>query len=98
MGNTPLRPRRRTPLPLAAVVACAALAGGLLQAVPAAAAPTPTPGSSRATPPTPSSRVADPGGKLGKGWNTSRDRAVTAAADADGLHVLVADSAKAYEW
>ncbi|MBN0048417.1 hypothetical protein JS756_30810 [Streptomyces actuosus] len=35
---------------------------------------------------------------LGKGWNTSQDRAVTAAADADGLHILVADSKQAYAW
>ncbi|MFF4485069.1 hypothetical protein ACFY0F_01015 [Streptomyces sp. NPDC001544] len=79
-------------------MACAALAGGLLQAAPAAAAPTRTPGSSQTGPPQPSGRVVDPGDKLGKGWKTSQDRAVTAAADADGLHVLVADSAKAYEW
>ncbi|MCC5480642.1 golvesin C-terminal-like domain-containing protein [Streptomyces barringtoniae] len=40
----------------------------------------------------------DPDKKLGKGWNTSKDRAVTAAADSDGLRILVADSAKAYDW
>ncbi|WP_405883862.1 SGNH/GDSL hydrolase family protein [Streptomyces sp. NBC_01136] len=79
-------------------MACAALAGGLLQAAPATAAPKPSPGRSHATPPTPPSRVTNPDSKLGKGWNTSQDRAVTAAADTDGLHVLVADSAKAYEW
>ncbi|MFJ4534368.1 hypothetical protein ACIP39_00085 [Streptomyces tibetensis] len=45
-----------------------------------------------------SGRIKDPGKKLGKGWNTSQDRAVTAAADADGLHILVADSKNAYAW
>ncbi|WP_064457286.1 SGNH/GDSL hydrolase family protein [Streptomyces hygroscopicus] len=80
------------------MVACAALTGGLLQAAPVVAAPKPNHGRSHTTPPTPPSRVADPGSKLGKGWNTSADRAVTLAADSDGVHVLVADSAKAYEW
>ncbi|MEU5596311.1 hypothetical protein [Streptomyces sp. NPDC020298] len=42
--------------------------------------------------------VSDPDRRLGKGWRTSDDRAVTAAADTDGLHILVADSAKAYTW
>jgi hypothetical protein len=42
--------------------------------------------------------VAEPDKKLGKGWRTSPDRAVTSAADSDGLHVLVADSKKAYAW
>ncbi|MFG3102377.1 SGNH/GDSL hydrolase family protein [Streptomyces sp. NPDC048182] len=75
----------------------AVLVGGLFQAVPATAVPKaePEPG-----PPVPrsSGRVADPDTKLGKGWQTSPDRAVTAAADTDGLHVLVADSTKAYVW
>ncbi|KAK1185261.1 hypothetical protein B7755_048590 [Streptomyces sp. NBS 14/10] len=53
---------------------------------------------SHTTPPNPPGRVAEPSSKLGKGWNTSADRAVTLAADSDGVHVLVADSAKAYEW
>lgn len=35
---------------------------------------------------------------LGKGWKTSADRAVTAAADSDGLHLLVADSKNGYAW
>ncbi|MBX9394252.1 Tat pathway signal protein [Streptomyces sp. TRM72054] len=35
---------------------------------------------------------------LGKGWKTSADRAVTAAADSDGLHLLVADSKTGYSW
>jgi hypothetical protein len=42
--------------------------------------------------------VADPDRKLGRGWRTSADRAVTSAADSDGLHVLVADSKDAYAW
>ncbi|WP_266434992.1 Tat pathway signal protein [Streptomyces sp. NBC_01764] len=35
---------------------------------------------------------------LGKGWKTSADRAVTAVADSDGLHLLVADSTTGYDW
>ncbi|WP_200804559.1 carbohydrate-binding protein [Actinacidiphila paucisporea] len=42
--------------------------------------------------------MADPDKTLGKGWRSSPDRAVTAAADSDGLHVLVADSRDAYAW
>ncbi|WP_329535028.1 Tat pathway signal protein [Streptomyces sp. NBC_01450] len=35
---------------------------------------------------------------LGKGWKTSADRAVTAVADSDGLHLLAADSTTGYDW
>ncbi|MEV6762871.1 Tat pathway signal protein [Streptomyces sp. NPDC051105] len=35
---------------------------------------------------------------LGKGWKTSADRAVTAVADSDGLHLMVADSRNGYSW
>ncbi|MEV5240868.1 hypothetical protein AB0K89_17455 [Streptomyces cinnamoneus] len=49
------------------------------------------------TPPPPG-RVTDPDGNLGKDWKTSKDRAVTAAADVGGLKILVADSETAYEW
>ncbi|WP_433893342.1 SGNH/GDSL hydrolase family protein [Streptomyces sp. CA-111067] len=35
---------------------------------------------------------------LGKGWKTSTDRAVTTAADSDGLHLLTADSTTGYAW
>ncbi|BDH05253.1 hypothetical protein HEK131_24800 [Streptomyces seoulensis] len=35
---------------------------------------------------------------LGKGWKGSADRAVTTAADSDGLHLLVADSHTGYGW
>ncbi|WP_329138244.1 hypothetical protein OG552_30080 [Streptomyces sp. NBC_01476] len=35
---------------------------------------------------------------LGKGWKTSPDRAVTTAADSDGLHLLIADSTTGYAW
>ncbi|MFI1377250.1 SGNH/GDSL hydrolase family protein [Streptomyces longwoodensis] len=84
---------------LAGVAACAVLTG-LIHTTPAyaqaAAKPVPTPLDKQ--PADAPSRVADPATKLGKDWNTSRDRAVTAAADTDGLKVLVADSAKAYEW
>ncbi|MFB9927975.1 hypothetical protein ACFORO_19850 [Amycolatopsis halotolerans] len=42
--------------------------------------------------------VAEPDDKLGPNWRTSDDRAVTTAADRDGLHVLIADSKDAYTW
>ncbi|MFI9101241.1 SGNH/GDSL hydrolase family protein [Streptomyces fildesensis] len=78
------------------------MAGGLLQAVPAVAAPKPKTAagsnSGSATPPAPPGGVTDPGRKLGKDWKTSTDRAVTAAADSDGLRILVADSSNAYVW
>jgi hypothetical protein len=45
-----------------------------------------------------SSKVLAPDGALPKGWKTSADRAVTVAGDSGGLHVLVADSSKAYQW
>ncbi|MEU8613319.1 hypothetical protein AB0C29_35575 [Actinoplanes sp. NPDC048791] len=35
---------------------------------------------------------------LGSGWRSSGDRAWTTASDADGFHILVADSAKGYAW
>lgn len=87
------------------------MSGGLLSAVPAFGAPdagsdskpgaghNTQSGSASATPgPSGSGRVKDPGKKLGTGWKSSPDRAVTAAADADGLHILVADSKEAYAW
>ncbi|WP_406332279.1 hypothetical protein [Streptomyces sp. NBC_00203] len=93
------------------IAACTALSGGLLSAAPAFGAPdagtdsqprsghNTQPGSASATPgPSGSGRVKDPGKKLGTGWKSSPDRAVTAAADADGLHILVADSKEAYAW
>ncbi|WP_392674047.1 SGNH/GDSL hydrolase family protein [Streptomyces sp. LN785] len=79
------------------MAACTALAGGLLQASPVTAAPKPSPSSSGPAAQSPG-RVTDPDTKLGKGWKTSPDRAVTAAADTGGLDILVADSAKAYAW
>ncbi|MEV6052337.1 hypothetical protein [Streptomyces sp. NPDC052107] len=82
---------------MAATVTSAALTGGLLQTVPATAAPKSNSSASTGE----SARhggVSNPDHKLGKGWRTSGDRAVTAAADSDGLHILVADSTKAYEW
>ncbi|WP_051795863.1 SGNH/GDSL hydrolase family protein [Streptomyces sp. NRRL S-87] len=93
-----MRLTRRTLISLAAVTTCAALSGGLLQAVPAAAVPTSVAGPDPRVPVAPPARVADPDRKLGKDWRTSSDRAVTAAADSDGLRILVADSGKAYAW
>lgn len=78
------------------MAACAALTGGLLQAVPAAAAPALFAGD--VPPPATSVRVDSPGETLGKDWKTSKDRAVTGAADAKAFKILVADEAEAYEW
>lgn len=44
------------------------------------------------------SKVEQPDGKLPENWRTSDDRAVTVVGDAQGLHVLVAESAQAYQW
>ncbi|MGW4436614.1 SGNH/GDSL hydrolase family protein [Streptomyces sp. NPDC004596] len=94
-----MRSKRRTRAPLVALVACAAVTGGMLQAAPAGATPAARSSARPATaPPAPSGRVRNPDGKLGRGWQDSPDRAVTAAADADGLRILVADSSKAYAW
>jgi hypothetical protein len=82
---------------MAAVIATAALTGSLIHAAPAVAASQPQPRPSHGKP-TPSARVANPDSKLGKGWKTSKDRAVTAAADTGGLEILVADSSQAYQW
>ncbi|WP_392965953.1 SGNH/GDSL hydrolase family protein [Streptomyces sp. LN245] len=46
----------------------------------------------------PPTRITKPAETLGSDWKTSADRAVTAAADSDGLHLLVADSKSAYAW
>ena len=43
-------------------------------------------------------RVAEPDKTLGSGWRQSRDRAITAATDIDGVNILVADSSDAYAW
>ncbi|WP_327370331.1 SGNH/GDSL hydrolase family protein [Streptomyces sp. NBC_01217] len=93
-----MRRRSRYRRGWAAAAACAALTGGLLQAAgPATAAPEPGRADEQAMP-TPSGQVEDPGKKLGKGWKASPDRAVTSAADTDGLHILTADSPDAYTW
>lgn len=52
------------------------------------------PGPAQTHPP----KVERPDSTLPKGWRTSKDRAVTVVGDSRGLHVLVADSAKAYQW
>ncbi|WP_406124660.1 Tat pathway signal protein [Streptomyces canus] len=93
---TSRRERRRALTILAATAAVA----GLIQVQPAAAkplAPKPTPTSNPA-PAAPKGAVKTPDTTLGKGWKTSGDRAVTSAADSDGLHLLVADSKNAYAW
>lgn len=90
------RQRRRALTIIAATTAVA----GLIQVQPAAAHPTarqPTP-TSKPAPAAPKGAVKAPDTTLGKGWKTSADRAVTTAADSDGLHLLVADSKNAYAW
>ncbi|MFD6552755.1 hypothetical protein [Streptomyces sp. NPDC058398] len=92
-----MRPRRRILTSLAATAACAALTGTLVQTTPAEAAPRPRPAGSHGEP-APPGRVPDPDTRLGRGWKASEDRAVTAAADTDGLKILFADSGQAYRW
>jgi hypothetical protein len=74
--------------------ASAALVGGLLQGTPAIAAAKPVTSLGKSA----SKAVPDPDKTLGSGWKTSSDRAVTLAADTDGVHLLVADSRKTYTW
>ncbi|MFE3638906.1 hypothetical protein, partial [Streptomyces sp. NPDC059168] len=92
-----MRATRHRLAPPAALVVCAALTGTLIQAGPALAAPRPGSAPGRSGPTSPA-RVAHPDSLLGKGWRSSSDRAVTAAADAGGLKIMVADSRRAYEW
>ncbi|MEV8568457.1 Tat pathway signal protein [Streptomyces sp. NPDC051322] len=75
------------------------VAGGVLPAAgPAFAASSAEAAPQQQEKPLAPGHVPDPDTKLGKGWKTSTDRAVIAAADTDGLSVLVADRAKAYAW
>lgn len=94
-----MRSRKTLYARITGAAACAALAGGLIQGTSAAAAPEPKPSPSKsAAPHQPTPGLDDPDHKLGKGWKTSEDRAVTAAADTDGLRILTADSDEAYRW
>ncbi len=78
---------------VAAIAATATLAG-LLQAQPSIAKPTqPSQTQTQIT-----GAVKDPDKALGKNWRNSTERAVTSAADSDGLHLLVADGKNAYAW
>ncbi|MEV7392871.1 Tat pathway signal protein [Streptomyces sp. NPDC091215] len=82
------------------VFAVTAALAGLIQAQPATAKAT-SPVSatvSNPAPVPPKGAIKTPDTTLGTGWKTSADRAVTAAADSDGLHLLVADSKSAYAW
>ncbi|MEV0639413.1 SGNH/GDSL hydrolase family protein [Streptomyces sp. NPDC050619] len=74
--------------------ASAALVGGLVQAAPATASPQPPEPHGTSA----SASATAPDRTLGSGWKTSSDRAVTLAADTDGVHLLVADSRTAYTW
>jgi hypothetical protein len=84
-----------------AALAATALAGPAGAApqgsTPPAKAPATSDAKPPAAPPAPNA-VASPDHDLAKGWKTSQDRAVTLAPDADGLHVLTADSKNAYAW
>lgn len=92
-----MRETRRIRARCAALLTCAALTGTVIQTMPALAAPHRHPAQGHSKP-APTGRVTDPDKKLGRGWKTSKDRAVTAAADSHGLKVLVADSSEAYAW
>ncbi|MFG3292860.1 Tat pathway signal protein [Streptomyces sp. NPDC048179] len=82
------------------VFAVTAALAGLIQTEPAAAQATgfTSATSSNPEPTATQGAVKAPDTTLGKGWRTSADRAVTAVADSDGLHLLVADSKSAYAW
>jgi hypothetical protein len=43
-------------------------------------------------------RLSDPGVVLGPHWRASRDRVMTVAGDATGMHVLVANASYGYAW
>ncbi|HEV2373249.1 MAG TPA: hypothetical protein VGS19_13880, partial [Streptosporangiaceae bacterium] len=89
---------RRAARWLAACVPFGLVMAMLAQALSAAAAGTPGPRVRPAAAPPSPSRLASPAAVLPRGWRSSRDREVTVAADAAGLHVLVADEAAGYAW
>lgn len=94
-----MRRRRRARTSIALAAAALVVTGLVPAAAPALAAGTEaTQTTEPSTQSTPSSQVDNPGKKLGTGWKTSKDRAVTSAADTDGLKILVADSSRAYAW
>ncbi|MGW3289422.1 SGNH/GDSL hydrolase family protein [Streptomyces sp. NPDC001002] len=95
------RPARQARAVVAGLAAAATLTGlvqGAAPAFAAAAKPRPLPAAAATATPAPPVRVANPDSTLGKGWNTSKDRAVTGAADASGFKILTADAGKAYTW
>ncbi|MEU0787705.1 Tat pathway signal protein [Streptomyces sp. NPDC006173] len=82
----------------ATIVVCTALTGTFMQALPAMATPPTGLREDSAHTVAASGGVSHPDTKLGKGWKSDKDRAVIAAADVDGLQILVSDSSNAYEW
>ncbi|CAL9326333.1 hypothetical protein SUDANB51_00514 [Streptomyces sp. enrichment culture] len=86
---------RRTAVTVLSVIAALT---GLIQAQPAMARPAAPAQTSTPSPGALGGGVKNPDSVLGHGWKTATDRAVTAAADSDGLHLLVADSGNAYAW
>jgi hypothetical protein len=101
-----LKLRRRTRIPLAIATAAVAVAGLTQSAAPAwagssgtgTAAVSPASETSPAPTQAESSRVLAPDTDLPKSWKSSADRVVTVAGDGSGLHVLAADSGRAYQW
>ncbi|MFI8769233.1 SGNH/GDSL hydrolase family protein [Streptomyces sp. NPDC053792] len=79
------------------MLAGATLVAGFLQTSQSATA-APDPSRGKQVTPSPSPQGIDADKNLGQGWRSSPDRAVTSAADTDGLHILTADSADAYQW
>ncbi|MER6756465.1 hypothetical protein ABT235_20050 [Micromonospora echinofusca] len=73
----------------AAVVGLPVMWGAVAQAKPQ---PAPAPAAAGTVSPADRDRV------MGKGWQSSQDRAWTTAGDAEGFHVLVADAASGYTW
>jgi hypothetical protein len=100
--RTRKRPRTRSSAVILAA-ATALIASGVTIGTAQAAARTPSADpaaqqTSAAAQPSAAAPLKDRDAVLGKGWKTSADRAVTAAADSDGLHVLVAGSTDGYVW
>ncbi|MEU2779085.1 Tat pathway signal protein, partial [Streptomyces sp. NPDC007162] len=98
------RRRRRQSSVLVITAATALIASTFTASAAQAAIPNPSKKSTQKQAVTPEQKSAsavplkDRDTVLGKGWKTSADRAVTAVADSDGFHLLVADSRNGYSW
>lgn len=88
-----MRRRKLSWLPALSGIAALALSG-----LPAVAVATPAATPHTAPAPADPAKIDDPAQVLAPGWQSAKDRAVSTIGDANGLNVLVADSASAYQW